>query len=349
MFLSNSNKFKTYYLYYVSPLTNKMTSISCKTKLKGEATKFLKDFKFENSRKPEIDKSCLKLSDVREKIISHYKMNNSYNTFLSYRNSYDNLIRIISNKPISSIGKSDIEEYKLKRSKEVNLISTNIDIRNIKAMFNKMIEFELLEFSKISTVKQFKIEKKKMLAIDSSDIINILDCIKDIQLKQIVRFTLLTASRISEVLNVKIKDIDFENEVINIFQQKTNCFKTIPLTKGLFELINEIMNSDNDKNILTLANKESFLFHNKIKNIPELKLRADTVSKQFKRILKKLNLSSDFKFHSLRHSSITELIKNNVPLNIVKEIAGHKSITTTMIYSHVKSDDLKQAVNSLNF
>ncbi len=77
-------------------------------------------------------------------------------------------------------------------------------------MFNKMIEFELLEMSKVSSVKQFKIEKKKMLAIDSGDIVNILNSIKDLQLKQIVRFTLLTASRISEVLNVKIKDIDFE-------------------------------------------------------------------------------------------------------------------------------------------
>ncbi len=78
-------------------------------------------------------------------------------------------------------------------------------------------------------------------------------------------------------------------------------------------------------------------------------MRADYVSKQFKQILRKLNLSDDFKFHSLRHSAITELIKNNVPLNIVKEIAGHKSITTTMIYSHVKSNDLRHAVNSLNY
>ncbi|MBS1517000.1 MAG: tyrosine-type recombinase/integrase [Bacteroidetes bacterium] len=326
-----------------------MTSRSCKTKLKSEATKFLKDFKFENKKKPEIDKSILKLSDVREKILSHYKINNSHNTFLSYRNSYVNLIRIIKDKTISSISKSDIEEFKLQRSKEVNLISTNIDIRNIKAMFNKMIEFELLDYSKISTVKQFKIENKKMLAIDSGDLINVLNSIKDVQLKQIVRFTLLTASRISEVLNVKIKDIDFENEVVNIFQQKTNCFKTIPLTKGLSQLIDEIINSGNDKNILTLANKESYLFYNKDKNMHDLKLRADTVSKQFKRVLIKLNLSKDFKFHSLRHSAITELIKNNVPLNIVKEIAGHKSITTTMIYSHLKGDDMKKAINSLTF
>lgn len=98
-----------------------------------------------------------------------------------------------------------------------------------------------------------------MLAIDSADIVKILNSIKNIQIKPIVRFTLLTASRISEVLNIKIKDIDLENEVANIFQQKTNCFKSIPLSKGLFDLINEIVNLGNANNILTLTNKKSYL------------------------------------------------------------------------------------------
>ena len=276
-------------------------------------------------------------------------MNNSYNTFLSYRNTYDNLIRLIGDNFISLINKSDIEDFKMKRSKEVSVISVNIDIRNLKAMFNKMIEFELLEFNKISSVKQFRIEKKKMLAIDSEDIDKILNSEIDILLKQIIRFTLLTASRISEVLSVKLKDIDFEDGVINIYQKKTNCFKTIPLTSGLTELVNEIHNHGDENNIYTLLDKESYLFPNPLRKNPFLKLREDTVSKQFKRILRKQNLSEDFKFHSLRHSAITELIKNNVPLNIVKEIAGHKAITTTMLYSHVKSNDLREAINSLSF
>lgn len=53
-------------------------------------------------------------------------------------------------------------------------------------MYNIVIEFKILDHSKVSNVKQFKIEKKKMLAIDLVDIINILNFIKDEQLKQIV-------------------------------------------------------------------------------------------------------------------------------------------------------------------
>ncbi len=121
-----------------------MTSVSCKTKVKSEATKFLKDFKFDHTPKPEIDKSQLKLSELQERILSHYKLNNSHHTFLSYRNSYNNFIRIVGDKPISMVGKSEMEDFKSKRSSEVNQISTNIDIRNIKAMFNKLVEFEFL-------------------------------------------------------------------------------------------------------------------------------------------------------------------------------------------------------------
>jgi site-specific recombinase XerD len=349
MYLSNANKTKTYYLYFVNPLTNNITSRSCKTKLKSEATNFLKNFKIQNSNCLKADKSPLRLSDIKDRILSHYKMNNAFQTYRSIKSTFENLIRLIGDKNISIIGKSDIEDFKNKRSKEVNLISTNIEIRNIKAMFNKLIEFELLDYSKISSVKQFKIEKKKMLAIDTGDIENILSNTPDKQLNQIIRLTLLTASRISEILNIKIKDIDFENEVINIYQKKTNCFKSIPLTNGLIELVNEILNPGNENNIYSLTDKESYIFPNPVKHNPYLKMREDTVSKQFKQILRKLKLNEDFKFHSLRHSAITELIKNNVPLNIVKEIAGHKAIATTMIYSHVKSNDLKQAVNTLSY
>ena len=287
-------------------------------------------------------KQSLILSDVQDRIYSYYKTNKSLNTFLSYRNSYKNLFRIMGDRKIDSICNSDIEEFKIKRCKEVNFVSTNIDIRNIKAIFNKMVELGMLKNSKFKSVRQFKIEKKKILSIETVDIVRILSCCNDDQLRQIIRFTLLTASRISEVLNLKIKDIDFVRKIINIYQPKSNRYKVLPLTEKLSNLLEEIIGNDSN-------DRERYLFYDKLKNNLYLKLRADTVSKKFKKILRKLNLNEDFKFHSLRHSSITELIKNNVPLNVVKEIAGHTSINTTMIYSHVKSEDIQQAVNSLGY
>jgi len=293
------------------------------------------------------ENSFLKLSEVKERIFANYESNISPNTFRSYISTYNNFINLIGDKYINKINKSDLEEFKAKRSKEVNPISTNIDIRNIKAIFNKMVEYELIEYSKLSGVKQIKIKNKKVLAIDSADVVRILNAAMDEQMNQIIRLTLLTASRISEVLNIKVKDIDFDKGILNIYQQKTNCYKTIPLTDRLTELLKEICLS----NIEGIDNnlKESYIFYNKSNNDPYLKLRSDTVSKRFKKILRSLDLSEDFRFHSLRHTAITELNRNNIPVNVVKEIAGHKDIRTTILYSHVRSEDIKQGINSLNY
>lgn len=289
----------------------------------------------------------LMLSQVKVRLFENYKLNYSVNTCLSYENSYDNLIRLIGDKDVNSVQKSDLEDFKLKRSNEVNLVSTNIDIRNIKAIFNKMVELEIIDHSNISGVKQFKIQNRKNLAIETADLVRILNEAGDVQMNHIIRFTLLTASRISEVLSVKIRDIDFQNGILNIYQKKTNCFKTLPVTDRIKQLIIEIAESSKDMNIM--ESKDSYLFYNKNKNDFYSKLREDTVSKNFKKILRKLNLSDDFTFHSLRHSAITELILNNVPITVVKEIAGHKSISTTMGYAHVRSEDMKLAVNTLSY
>ena len=57
---------------------------------------------------------------------------------------------------------------------------------------------------------------------------------------------------------------------------------------------------------------------------------------------------SNLKFHGLRHTGITRLIKNNVPLPVVKDLAAHSDIKTTMQYNHVDSLDMINAVKVLN-
>ncbi len=114
MYLSNANKSKTYYLYFVNPITNNLTSRSCKTKIKREAKEFLKNFRIENIDCPKEIPTNLKLSDIKERILSHYKMNNALQTYRSVKSTLENLIRHIGNKPISSVNKSDIEDFKIK-------------------------------------------------------------------------------------------------------------------------------------------------------------------------------------------------------------------------------------------
>ena len=288
-----------------------------------------------------------KISEVKDQIMNHYKINCSKNTFRSYLASFNNFISLIRDKDINSINRSDLEDFKIKRSNEVSQVSVNIDIRNLQAIFNKMVEYEIIENSKFKGVKQFKNQNEEILTIEIADLVKILNETKGDQMNHIIRFTLNTACRISEVLSLKVGDIDFRNKIINIYQIKTNSKKVIPISDSMTKLLDEIIPSGFWDNIFFM--KESFLFYNKIQNDPCTKLRTDTISKKFKKIIRKLNLNNNYKFHSLRHTAISQLFRNKIPPNVIKEYAGHKNISTTMEYSHVSSEDMRLAVGSLTY
>jgi len=145
------------------------------------------------------------------------------------------------------------------------------------------------------------------------------------------------------------KDINFEDRTINIFNKedfrtKTGKQRQIPVSDELFQLLSELLNHNTEKNILTLFNPDKYIFSLRYGT----KMRIDYVSKEFKKVLRKIKLSEKFHFHCLRHTFITNLIKSGVNINYVKEIAGHSEIQTTMNYIHIVTNDLREAVNKIN-
>jgi integrase/recombinase XerD len=343
MFLFKRNN-GVYYLNFLDSKGKRQT-LTTGCKLKSDALKFLKNFQEEIKKKSDIDKRDLNLSDVRKNLFGYYVHNISKETLRCYRVTFEALIRIIGDKRINEIYPGDIENFKTAMIKEgLSYYSINSYLRNVKAMFNKLVEFELLEFNRIAGVKFLKVIKKDF-AFTTDEINQLLSAISDVKLKQIVRLTLLTASRIGEVLNIKIGDIDFNNRVINIYQKKSNKTKTIPINQNIGDLLNEILKSDS--NIHELREKNEYLFYNHYRDIRTLPLRTDVISKQFKRIIKKLGIKG--KFHSLRHSAITQMINEGNPLSTVMKVAGHCNITTTMNYVKTGNNEILKAVNSLNY
>lgn len=343
MFLFKRNN-GIYYLNFIDG-NGKRQSVTTRCKLKSDALNFLKNFEEAIKKKSDIDKRDLHLSDVRKHLFEYYKNNIAKATLKCYRVTFEALVRVIGNKRINEIYPVDIENFKTARIKEgLSYYSINADLRNVKAMFNKLVEFGLIEFNRIAGVKYLKVIKKDF-AFSTDEINLILNAISDIRLKQIVRLTLLTASRIGEVLNIKIGDIDFNNRVINIYQKKSNKIKTIPINQNIGDLLNEILKSDN--NIHELRERNEYLFYNHYRDIKTLSLRPDVISKQFKKILKKLDIKG--KFHSLRHSAITQMINDGNPLSTVMKVAGHCNISTTMNYVKTADSEILKAVNSLNY
>ena len=64
-----------------------------------------------------------------------------------------------------------------------------------------------------------------------------------------------------------------------------------------------------------------------------------------KKMLKEINiLDTEATIHKIRHTFCSRLVEKGVPLPVIQKLAGHKKITTTMLYTHVKDTQLEQAV-----
>ncbi len=325
--------------------------ISCKTKYKPEAMKFLSNFKTTSKDlRKQNSMQVLRLSDLQTEVLKYVSDNLRKSTCQIYKRVFKDMLRIIGNKPLRLFTISDIENYKSFRIKEVKQATVNIDLMTIKALFNIAVRFNWIISNPCNSVKKIAIPQKERLSLNEIEIKMILNNAKNDLLVKIIKFALYTGCRSNEILNVQWKDINFQDRIINIlnkedFKTKTGKQRQIPISDELFKLLNEMLGQNSNDNILSLFNPDKYIFSLRYGT----RMRIDYVSKEFKKILRKCNLPEKYHFHCLRHTFITNLIKSGVNINYVKEIAGHSDIQTSMNYIHIVTNDLREAVNMVNY
>lgn len=132
--------------------------------------------------------------------------------------------------------------------------------------------------------------------------------------------------RVSEVVKLKVGDLDLESLRLKIKNSKGN--------KDRITLIsNKIKNSLND--LIKGRSPKDYLF----KTISNNRYSVRTIQKVFENALKKSGINKKVTCHSLRHSFASHLIKNGIDIRIIKKLLGHKSIKTTMIYLSLNDID----------
>ena len=152
----------------------------------------------------------------------------------------------------------------------------------------------------------------------------------------IISLFLCTGMWLSELANIKIKDINFENKSIRIIG-KGNKERIVYLTDKIIKQLKEYLST---RKIIDL---EDYLFVNN-KNT---KLSNRSIENICDRAFKLAGLNNKkYTVHTLRHTFATYIYKQTKDILVVKEILGHERLDTTMIYTHVFNDDLKKAVNS---
>ncbi len=140
--------------------------------------------------------------------------------------------------------------------------------------------------------------------------------------------------RRSEVTNLKIRDIDFFNGLVKVFG-KGRKERLVPVTQTALQALRDYLATRKN------PQAQEALFLNK-NGKP---LSGDGLAYIFKNTAISSHLARRVTPHSLRHSFATHLLGNGCDLRSLQEMLGHKSLSTTQVYTHVSLEQLKSVYN----
>jgi len=141
--------------------------------------------------------------------------------------------------------------------------------------------------------------------------------------------------RVSEIVNMKIRDIDSKRMVITIRQSKGRKDRQVMLSEKLLILLREYYKQY--KPVL-------WLFEGQFGG--EYSIRS--VQKVLERVKEKSGVKKKGSIHALRHSFATHLLEGGTDLISIKELLGHSSLSTTAIYTHVSKKQISKIQSPLD-
>lgn len=147
----------------------------------------------------------------------------------------------------------------------------------------------------------------------------------DLRSKTIFHLIYSCGLRISEAINLRVADIDFERKTVFVKIGKCKKDRYTVLGDRMASLLREYF---------TVYCPIERLFYSRSK---DQALSTDTIQRKFRQLVEKTGLSKEIHVHTLRHCFATHLLENGTNIVYIMNLLGHSSIQTTMLYLHVQS------------
>lgn len=271
----------------------------------------------------------------------------SENTVISYETDLDQFFSFYkehsTSQEIEKVDKRTIRSWIVKLSlSNLSAKSINRKIASLKSFFKFLVKRDLIKKNPSSHINSLKTGQKIPSFIKERDI-NFL--FKNIDTKEdftgqrdllILELLYGTGIRISELINIKISDINFTKKEIKVIG-KRNKERIIPLHN------NAIYQT---KKYLKLAEKEGYKNQYLLFTKKGEKIYPMLINRIVKKHLSTLIKSKKYNPHLLRHTFATHILNKGGDLNSIKDLLGHSSLAATQVYTHNSIEKLKETFNS---
>ncbi len=274
--------------------------------------------------------------------------NMSENTVQAYLHDVDMLIDYLeqekNSKPMTRIVLDDFTGFfTFLNESGLEAYSQSRTISGVKAFFKYLFNEQIIDVDPSELLESPKPGKKLPDILSEEEIEEMINSI-DLSLpegernKAIIETLYGCGLRVSELINLKISDLHFNEEIISV-TGKGNKQRLIPIGGAAKKQI--------------LIYKDQVRIHQPVNTKDEdilfLNRRGKKMSRQMifiiiKTLAEKTGIHKTISPHSLRHSFATHLVQNGADLRAVQDLLGHVSITTTEIYTHLNNEDLRKSI-----
>jgi integrase len=247
----------------------------------------------------------------------------------------------------------DITQFRDREAKELSRSTANLCVKVLRACLGEAERQGLIASNpakKVKTLESTSESKRRPFTLD--EIKRILEaCGNDVEWRGLVLFGLYLGQRLGDLARLTWRAIDFETNEIAFTARKTGRRIVLPLVQPLIDYLSALPASDNPN---------AHIFANAAKH-----KRTASLSNQFRDILVEAGLAeardyrtttkgrasqreaSEISFHSLRHSAVTMLKASGLSDVFAREIVGHESAAVSRRYTHLSTDDLRNAMQRL--
>ena len=212
-------------------------------------------------------------------------------------------------------------------------------LSSLRSYYSYLVEENILKDNIFKRISNPKKEKKLPNFLNYQEIMTLIDVLPldnalNVRNRLIIELLYDTGLRVSELVNIKINDLDLNNKCIKV------------LGKGSKERLGYFGEYALDLLNLYLNEYRHILLHGKTSPYLILNNRGGgittrSVQKIVDDVLQKSALKNKVTPHVLRHSFATHLLNNGADIKTVQELLGHSSLSTTQIYTHITSERLK--------
>ncbi len=228
------------------------------------------------------------------------------------------------------VTEADIKQYLAEKMTDEGLNSKSIALIKAALLFyyNELLgnKFE---------IKTPKFKKSTPVVLTKEEIEKLISCISNKQHSLIIQLYYSSGLRLSEALNLKMKDIDLNEKVVWVRDGKGGKDRMTILSSNLAEKLEEFKLN---------RQKDDFIFQNS-KGDP---FNPRTIQKAMQKAKELSGIQKDAHIHTLRHSFATHLLEAGVDIRKIQELLGHSDLSTTQIYTKVSNEELKKVKSPLD-